>query len=154
MKPRHKSALLFFIRLIIGITFVYSSYHKIQDPAEFAKIIYGYAVFPEFSINIIAIIIPFIELTSGFCLIFGVLPRSAISIINGLLAVFIVLIGFNLLRGHEFDCGCFSTASSMNPKLAAILSLSRDAVLLGAGVYYFLNLPEHTKTRKTSSISF
>ena len=92
MKTDYKPLILFVIRLILGITFVYSSYHKIEDPAAFAKIVYGYAVFPTFSINIIAIIFPFIELTAGFCLIFNLLPRPAVLIINCLLVAFIILI--------------------------------------------------------------
>ncbi|MBU2454399.1 MAG: DoxX family membrane protein, partial [Proteobacteria bacterium] len=95
--------LLFFIKLLLGITFIYASYHKIADPDGFAKIIYGYDIFPGFSINILAITIPFLELTAGFSLIFGLFPRSALLIINGLLLGFILVIGFNLLRGHQFD---------------------------------------------------
>ena len=49
-------------RLLLGVTFVYASYHKILAPAEFAKIVYGYGLFPHETINLIAIIIPFIEL--------------------------------------------------------------------------------------------
>jgi len=41
-----------FIRWLIGITFIYASYHKIVEPAHFAKIIYGYYLFPEFIINL------------------------------------------------------------------------------------------------------
>ena len=137
MKTDVKPFILFVIRLAIGITFVYSSYHKIQDPSAFAKIIYGYAVFPELSINLIAIVFPFIELTSGFCLIFNLLPRPAILIVNWMLVAFIILIGFNLLRGHQFDCGCISSTASSNPVLQSVFALIRDFILLGGGVYLF-----------------
>ena len=36
-------------RLLLGGIFVYSSYHKIISPAAFAKIIYGYLLFPAFT---------------------------------------------------------------------------------------------------------
>ncbi len=139
MKNNTKKILLFAIKLILGITFVYSSFHKIQDPASFAKILYGYAIFPDITINIMAIIIPFIELSTGFCLIFGVFPRAAILIINAMLIAFIILITFNLLRGHQFDCGCFSSTAAQNPLLANIYSLGRDILLLGAGIFYWRN---------------
>ncbi len=95
-------------RWILGITFIYASYYKIISPADFAKIIYGYDLFPADLINLIAIILPFIELVSGLVLIIGIYPRSAALIINGMLFVFIITLSINLLRGHEFICGCFS----------------------------------------------
>ena len=96
------------VRWFLGITFIYASYHKIADPAYFAKIIYGYYLFPAVSINIIAIVLPFLELISGLAIILGIYPRSAAIIINGMLLAFIVALSINLVRGQQFDCGCFS----------------------------------------------
>lgn len=127
------------IKLVLGITFVSASYHKIADPAGFAKILYGYAIFPEFSINILAITIPFIELVAGFSLIFGLYPRSALLLINSLLIGFILALGFNLLRGHQFDCGCFSI-STQSQALSNLSLLIRDILLLGSGIYLFKRL--------------
>jgi len=96
------------VRWILGILFVLASYHKIASPAHFAKIIYGYYLFPDFSINIIAIILPFLELFTGLALIFGVYPRSAALMINVMVLSFIMALSINLIRGQQFDCGCFS----------------------------------------------
>jgi len=136
MKNNYTATLVFIIKLVLGITFIYASFHKIADPADFAKILYGYAIFPTFSINLLAITIPFIELVAGFSLILGLYPRSALLIINFLLFGFILAIGFNLLRGHQFDCGCFSV-SNPNPTLSNISLLIRDIALLGAGIYMY-----------------
>lgn len=134
MKNNYIPALAFIIKLVLGITFIYAAYHKIADPAGFARILYGYAIFPGFSINILAITLPFVELTVGFSLILGLFPRSALLIINALLSGFILLIGFNLLRGHQFDCGCFAF-SSQNQTASNIFLLIRDFLLLGSGIY-------------------
>jgi len=99
-------------RWILGLTFIYASFHKILSPADFAKIVYGYDLFPHALINLIAIIIPFLELVAGLALIIGLYPRSAAIIITALLLAFIVVLTINLIRGHEFDCGCFSTGQS------------------------------------------
>ena len=96
------------LRWFMGGLFVFASYHKIIDPAHFAKIIYGYYLFPEVSINLIAIVLPHVELFCGLALILGIYPRSAALMINLMLFGFIIAIGVNLIRGHEFDCGCFS----------------------------------------------
>jgi len=97
-----------FVRWLIGITFIYASYHKILEPAHFAKIIYGYYLSPEFIINLTAIILPYLELLSGIALILGIYPRSAMFILESMLFVFIVALSINLIRGYNFDCGCFS----------------------------------------------
>ena len=123
-------------RWILGLTFIYASYHKILAPADFAKIVYGYGLFPHAVINLIAIILPFIEFVTGLALILGIYPRSAVLIINGMLVAFIIVLSINLIRGHEFDCGCFSV------KKAGFLSstepmLVRDIIYLILGIHIF-----------------
>ena len=98
----------FICRVFVGSVFIYASLHKIADPAQFAKIIYGYGLFPAISINLIAILLPYVEIVMGIALIFGVYPRAASVVLSGILFVFVVAISINLIRGHEFDCGCFS----------------------------------------------
>jgi len=125
-------------RWILGFTFIYASFHKIISPADFAKIVYGYGLFPAGLINLIAIIIPFLELVGGLALLLGFYPRSAAVIINGLLLAFITVLSINLIRGHEFDCGCFSAAQSgyfSSPKV----NLLRDIIyfILGLQVILF-----------------
>ena len=124
-------------RWMVGLTFVYASLHKILSPADFAKIVYGYDLFPEIFINLIAIIIPFLELVAGFALIIGFYPRSAAITINGLLVAFIVVLTINLIRGHEFNCGCFSTGQSgysSSPKV----TIARDVFYLALGIQIVL----------------
>jgi len=127
----------FAARLILGATFIYASYHKILAPAEFAKLVYGYDLFPHNTINLIAIIIPFIELMSGIALITGIFPRSVSLIIMGMLIVFIIVISINIIRGHEFDCGCFSLATNQNAN-SAFYILGRNFILLIMGICIFL----------------
>jgi putative oxidoreductase len=124
-------------RWILGLTFVYASYHKILSPADFAKIIYGYDLFPEITINLIAIVIPFLELVGGFALIIGVYPRSAAIIINGLLLAFITVSAINLIRGHEFNCGCFSAAQSVYAS-SPELTIARNIFYLALGMQIVL----------------
>ena len=117
-------------RWILGVTFIYASFYKIVSPMDFAKILYGYNLFPGVLINLIAIILPFVELISGLSLILGVYPRSAALIINGLLAAFIFILTINIIKGHEFDCGCFSAGKTGSPKMM----VARDAIYLMMGL--------------------
>jgi putative oxidoreductase len=122
------------LRWILGATFIYASYYKIMTPADFAKVLYGYNLFPGFLINLIAVILPFVELISGLSLILGIYPRSAALIINGLLLAFIFILTINILRGHEFDCGCFSANKTGSPNLM----VARDVIYLLMGLQVFL----------------
>ena len=120
-------------RWILGLTFIYASYNKIFFPSDFAKIIYGYDLFPHALINLIAIILPFLELVSGLALIFGVYPRSTVLVVNFLLLSFIILLSVNLIRGHEFDCGCFAITNSGSAATTEG-TLLRDFIYLALGI--------------------
>jgi len=124
-------------RWILGLIFIYASLHKILSPADFAKIVYGYDLFPHVFINLIAIIIPFLELIAGLALIIGVYPRSAAIIINGLLLAFMAALTINLIRGHEFDCGCFSAGQSGYSSSTKV-TLVRDVIYFVFGLQIVL----------------
>jgi uncharacterized membrane protein YphA (DoxX/SURF4 family) len=123
-------------RWILGLTFIYASYHKILAPGDFAKIIYGYGLFPAVIINLIAIVVPFVELIAGLALIGGIYPRAAAMILNAMLVFFIIILSYNLLRGHEFDCGCFAP-ESFEFIATTELTLFRDFVYLALGLQVF-----------------
>jgi len=136
----HNAWLEWGLRVALGVTFIVASIHKIAEPAYFAKIIYGYYLFPGFLINLIAIILPYIELFAGLALVLGVFPRSAVLIVNVLLLFFILSLSVNLVRGHEFDCGCFSfTGSGISGSTEGLLV--RDVVYLIGGLYLFFFTP-------------
>jgi len=121
-------------RVMLGATFIYASYHKIIAPAEFAKLIYGYDLFPPETINLIAIIVPFVELITGIALIIGFYPQSAALILNAMLVFFILIISINRIRGHEFDCGCFSMQTDRLDDSPGYM-LGRNLLLLTMGIY-------------------
>ena len=123
-------------RWLLGGVFVYSSFHKIADPAQFARIIYGYGLFPLPTIHPIAVICPYFELLCGLALILGGFPRGAALLVNFMLLLFITAISINLIRGHEFDCGCFSFSHDAGK--SAVHLLIRDVFYLAMGLYVLL----------------
>ena len=135
-------------RWILGLTFIYASIHKIAAPAEFAKIIYGYDLFPAVFINLIAIIIPFLEMVTGLALVIGFYPRSAAITLNALIFAYIIALAINLIRGHEFDCGCFAVGQSG-------YSSSSEATLVRDIIYFVLGLQIifYSGVRRICSIS-
>ena len=137
LKILHNPWLELVLRWILGVTFVYSSLHKIAAPAQFAKVVFGYSLFAPATINLIAITVPFVELFAGAALLLGVWPRSATLVVETLLGVFAAVLTINLVRGVEFDCGCFSfqEAGAASPVGEV---LARDALYLLAGLQVLL----------------
>lgn len=117
-------------RLILGGVFVYASLYKIMAPEEFAAVIFNYRLAPAWLVNPAAIILPWLEFWLGALVISGIWLRASVIMINIFLAIFMAAIGFNLWRGLDFNCGCFSNAAG-HP--AAWLTLARDGILLLMG---------------------
>ena len=53
------------LRLIIGGLFVYASLNKLFNQEAFAKAIYNYKLLPSEVVNILAIVLPYIEFFSA-----------------------------------------------------------------------------------------
>ncbi len=84
---------------------------KLLDPNDFAQAIANYKLLPDNFINILAIILPWIEISAGLLLLFGVSVKENSIIISGMLIIFIIAIAISLARGLNIDCGCFGTAN-------------------------------------------
>ncbi|MFH1146557.1 MAG: MauE/DoxX family redox-associated membrane protein, partial [Pseudomonadota bacterium] len=121
---RHPTVVLI-LRLFLGGVFVYASWDKLCHPAGFAEAVYRYRILPEILVNPVAILVPWLELLAGILLISGLFLRGALLVSTGLLATFLAALGFNLVRGMDVDCGCFSVSAG---KPATYLTLARDGM--------------------------
>jgi uncharacterized membrane protein YphA (DoxX/SURF4 family) len=120
-------------RLLLGGIFIYASIDKIAHPHAFAKIIHNYHLLPDILIYVSALVLPWLELLTGIFLIAGIYKRTAAMILSFMLLVFAVAISINLIRGLEFDCGCFSTVATSSGS-ATVFLLIRDILLLIPGM--------------------
>jgi putative oxidoreductase len=123
--------LVFGLRLVIGGVFIYASVYKIAGPSEFAKSIYNYRMLPEATINLMAIIMPWLELLCGILIIIGPLMRGSALLIGLMLAVFIIAIGTALARGLDISCGCFKVGEA-GGRLVGLKTLIEDILMLVA----------------------
>lgn len=128
----------FWARLVLGVIFLIASADKIYHPADFAQAIYKYQILPDSLINVTAIILPWLELLLGLCLIIGLWLPGAVTLVNVLLLTFFGALLFNLARGLDVHCGCFSTSAKGDP--ATVGYLIRDAVFLLMGGYLFFKV--------------
>ncbi len=101
--------LAFVLRLLIGYYFIYASMSKIPYPAQFAELLGEYRILPYWSIDLLAVVVPWVELISGLFLIIGLRTRAAASVIILLFITFNVFIGVNVVIGSPIDCGCYDT---------------------------------------------
>ncbi len=120
-------------RVVVGLVFVYASLDKIAHPAEFARIVNNYQILPHALINITAILLPWVELAAGLLLVCGLMSRGGSLIISLMLVVFIAAIGFNLARGLDFNCGCFST--SEDGMMIGWTKIGQNLVLLALSLH-------------------
>jgi len=98
-------------RLVVGLTFIAAALPKIADPPGFAKAIWAYELFPTWSLNPLALTLPWLELFCGLALCLGFWVRAAALWVGTLLMAFVLALSFNLIRNHPVDCGCFGGAA-------------------------------------------
>lgn len=121
-------------RLILGVIFIYASYDKILHPKAFAEIIYNYQILPDSLINLTAIVLPWLEMFMGVFLIIGFWMPGTVAWCNILLVVYLSILGFNLARGLDINCGCFSTTNGSAIGIGTILW---DVLFLALSGYLF-----------------
>lgn len=136
MNPKVKKILYHSLRVILGFIFIYAALDKIFNPATFAKVIYHYRVLPVELINLAAIIMPWLELTLGIFLVFGLWIKTS-SVLAGIFTfIFIMLMGSAMARGLNIECGCFS----LNPEASLVgwRRIIEDILMLAGFIYLFV----------------
>jgi uncharacterized membrane protein YphA (DoxX/SURF4 family) len=138
-------------RYLVGGVFLMAAVTKLINLREFesqvllqshlpqivAKIVPVPDVQLSFSLSRIVIaLLPWLELTSGLCLLFGWAVRESAAIISALLSLFIV--HAMTYRGEGCHCFFFPTPISNTPWWWHPL---RDGLLLGCSVYLILLTP-------------
>jgi uncharacterized membrane protein YphA (DoxX/SURF4 family) len=136
--PRSRLILYHAARILMGIVFLYASYDKILKPQAFAQAVFNYQILPDSAVNIAALVLPWLELLLGLCLLAGFWLPGATMLSTGLLAVFIGALVFNQVRGLDVHCGCFSTESSAGP--AGVWTVARDLLFFSVSIYLALSV--------------
>lgn len=136
--PVYKAA-WFLARLAMAGIFIYASLDKIAQPAAFAKDVYNYQILPDALINLTALVLPWLELFLGLCLLAGIWLPGAVLAVNGLLVVFLAALLFNTTRGLDINCGCFSTGAEA-AAMSTTYYLIRDIAFLVIGAFLFVGV--------------
>ena len=108
-------------RIYVALIFILSGLDKINDLESFAQSIENYKLFPIYSINVLAITIPWIELIAGGLLLLGLFIKENSLIISIMLILFTAAIITALFRGLDIECGCRGTMDGQKVSLLKLL---------------------------------
>lgn len=126
--------LILLIRIVLAVIFIFSGIEKISNPSGFSEAISNYRLFPLFSVNLIAISLPWIELVVGLLLLVGIKIKENVLIINFLMSFFILIVFIALVRGLDINCGCFGTVNSQK---VGIFKIIENIFLLVGGILVY-----------------
>ncbi|MGE5843664.1 MAG: MauE/DoxX family redox-associated membrane protein [Syntrophaceae bacterium] len=135
------------IRGILAFLFIYGGGLKLADPKAFAATLSHYDLLPEMLLPVVAVGLPALEVIAGMALLFN-LP-GGLTVITGLLALFVAVLGYGILTDLNVDCGCFGpeeVAGRQSLRQAFI----RDLLLIGAAsfLYYTRRTRAKLKTNR------
>ena len=123
-------------RLFIGGVFLGACLFKIKDPDVFALSIATYEILPTALINLMAIILPWLELAVGILIIIGYKTKASALLIAAMMLMFMTALAIALFRGIDMSCGCF--ASSDAGEQISWLTMGRDLFFLLPAVHVLL----------------
>lgn len=120
------------MRVLLAGVFIIAGSSKLLDPRAFARIISAYGLLPDELLAPVAIGLPAIEVLAGVGLLFDI--RGSLKIISGLLAGFLLVLGYAIWKNLGVDCGCFSH-SEIEAGKDLRAAFVRDIALLAISFY-------------------
>ncbi len=108
-------------QIVIGLVMGWAALAKLGDLAAFAQQVHNFRSLPLFAENLVAMMLPWIELIAALSLLLGIRPRSGALVTTTLLSVFTLAVAAALARGLDIQCGCFGTADASRVGLGKIL---------------------------------
>ena len=124
------------LRIYLALIFILSGLEKINDLNAFAQSIENYKILPIAVINIVAIIIPWIEVVAGSLLLLGISIKENSLIILILLLIFTVALIFALAKGLNINCGCQGSIYAQRISIAKILENVSLIIISFLGIKY------------------
>ena len=132
MKSRFSTYFFLSARLILGAIFLSASIDKIAHPAEFAIIVSNYQILPGCLVNIVAIVLPWLEAILGLFIVCGWWLPGAAALADLLLVCFLGALVQAVARGINLQCGCFSVKAA--GATHTVWYLARDSFFLLLGI--------------------
>lgn len=140
------------VRMTISMVFIWSGIAKLFAPKEFSVIIESYGLIPDIWIMPAAFFLSLSEVVAGFGLMLDI--HGSLSVITGLLILFMTVLSYGVWMGLDLDCGCFGP---QDPEFKAFhglwAALIRDIfMLLGIFYLYYQRLSQNVTPKRLGSV--
>lgn len=123
-------------RLLLGGVLLVAGALKVGDPEGSIQSVVAYRLFDYRIAEMIALMLPVVEIALGALLVLGLLTRWSAVAGAVLMLVFIAGIASAWARGLSIDCGCFGTGGPVDPSATDYLpEILRDTGLAAAGAW-------------------
>ena len=114
-------------RLGLAAVWLISGILKAIDPDQTYVAVRAYDVLPTAAVEVVAALLPWVEIAFGVLLVIGVGTRLVAILSLALLLVFMAGVAQAWARGLSIDCGCFGGGGAVEPGQTAYLEeLLRD----------------------------
>jgi uncharacterized membrane protein YphA (DoxX/SURF4 family) len=122
-------------RIGLAAVWLVSGLLKAVDPDQTYVAVRAYDVLPDAGVEVVAALLPWVELALGILLLAGIGVRLVAVLSAALLLVFVAGVTQAWARGLAIDCGCFGGGGAVEPgETTYVQELVRDAgFLLMAG---------------------
>jgi uncharacterized membrane protein YphA (DoxX/SURF4 family) len=122
-------------RIGLAAVWLVSGLLKAVDPDQTYIAVRAYDVLPDAGVEVVAALLPWVELALGILLLAGIGVRLVAVLSAALLLVFVAGVAQAWARGLAIDCGCFGGGGAVEPgETTYAQELVRDAgFLLMAG---------------------
>ncbi len=126
---RFKTVISWSLRVIMAGLFLYAGFVKAMQPDIFLRDIESYRLLPYQASLLVALYLPWLEITAGLALLLPSWSRASAGLLAGLMTVFLVAIISAWARGLDISCGCFGATEAKTNYPWLML---RDCLMLAA----------------------
>ena len=101
------NGLLRLAEICLGAILAISAVSHFNNQYRFFDSVLNYRILTGNSAELLAVLLPYLEITTGTALISGFFRKGAVAICTVLFAMFLVAQASALARGLKIGCGCF-----------------------------------------------
>jgi uncharacterized membrane protein YphA (DoxX/SURF4 family) len=123
-------------RFGLAAVWLVSGVLKAADPDQTYVAVRAYDVLPRAGVEVVAALLPWVEIALGLLLVAGVGTRLVAAASAALLLVFVAGVVQAWARGLSIDCGCFGGGGAVEPGQTAYgQEILRDAAFLALAAW-------------------
>ncbi|MEO7125050.1 MAG: DoxX family protein [Nakamurella sp.] len=94
-------------RLVLAAVFIGFGWVKAtESPAEMRVAVQAYHLVPPALVDVVAAILPYLEIATGFLLLLGLATRIGAALTTVMMVGFLFGLGWVVAKGYSIDCGC------------------------------------------------